>query len=97
MNKDNADILQFIKGNNFKENNIKNSFEIEEKNFYYNKNLLNNDDYEEKIKSLKIQYNMFKIFIYNKLYKREYKTVLNILMVIFKLMKFYLNQKKCYF
>ena len=77
MNKDNADILQFIKGNNFKENNIKNSFEIEEKNFYYNKNLLNNDDYEEKIKSLKIQYNMFKIFIYNKLHKREYKTVLN--------------------
>ena len=77
MNKDNADILQFIKGNNFKENNIKNSFEIEENNFYYNKNLLNNDDYEEKIKSLKIQYNMFKIFIYNKLHKREYKTVLN--------------------
>ena len=77
MNKDNADILQFIKVNNFKENNIKNSFEIEENNFYYNKNLLNNDDYEEKIKSLKIQYNMFKIFIYNKLHKREYKTVLN--------------------
>ena len=65
---ENGDIMQFIK-------------EKKMENKESNNNILNNELLsevnEEKIKNLKIQYNMFRIFLYKKLRKKEYKTVLN--------------------
>ena len=74
---ENADIIQYIKE---KKEEItkkkKNSNELNKTNSY---NLLKgiSKDNVEKIQNLRIQYNMYKMFIYIKLHKKEYKTVLN--------------------
>ena len=71
--KENADIIQFINDNLYLYND--NSFQNQK---YSNNNSIFYDEFnEEKISNLRSQYNMFKIFIYKKLYKQEYKTVLN--------------------
>ena len=68
---ENADIIQFIKKqiiNNYKSQ--QNPILFEDKN-------INKEIIEEKIKKLRNQYNMFILFIYKKLYKKEYKITIN--------------------
>ena len=77
--KDNADIIQYIKekkeeitkkNKNSNELNKSNSCDLLKGIYISNENV-------EKLKNLRIQYNMYKMFIYIKLHKKEYKTVLN--------------------
>ncbi len=71
---ENEDIMQLIK-EKLEEKIIENN-KINESE--YNIEIFQNKSIDEvKIKNLKIQFNMFKIFLYSKLKKREYKTVLN--------------------
>ena len=77
--KDNADIIQYIKE---KKEEItkkkKNSYELIKSNSYdLVKGIYLSKDNFENLKNLRIQYNMYKMFIYIKLHKKEYKTVLN--------------------
>ena len=71
--KENADIIQFINENIYLHND--NSFQNQK---HSNNNSIFYDELnEEKVTNLRSQYKMFKIYIYKKLYKKEYKTVLN--------------------
>ena len=71
--KENADIIQFINEHIYLYND--NSFQNQK---YSNNNSIFYDELnEEKVTNLRSQYQMYKIFIYKKLYKKEYKTVLN--------------------
>ena len=71
--KENADIIQFINEHIYLYND--NSFQNQK---YSNNNSIFYDEFnEEKVTNLRSQYQMYKIFIYKKLYKKEYKTVLN--------------------
>ena len=70
---ENADIIQFINEHIYLYND--NSFQNQK---YSNNNSIFYDEFnEEKVTNLRSQYQMYKIFIYKKLYKKEYKTVLN--------------------
>ena len=70
---ENADIIQFINENIYLHND--NSFQNQK---HSNNNSIFYDELnEEKVTNLRSQYKMFKIYIYKKLYKKEYKTVLN--------------------
>ena len=70
---ENEDIIKLIK-EQLEQKIIDNKLNESECNFEIYQN---NDIDEVKIKNLKIQFNMFKIFLYSKLKKKEYKTVLN--------------------
>ena len=70
---ENEDIMQLIK-EKLEQKIIENKINESENNI----DIFQNKSIDEvKIKNLKIQFNMFKIFLYSKLKKREYKTVLN--------------------
>ena len=73
---ENGDIMQFIKEKKMENKDLNKNRKKESNNNILNNELLNEVN-EEKIKNLKIQYNMFRIFLYKKLRKKEYKTVLN--------------------
>ena len=73
---ENGDIMQFIKEKKMENKDLNKNRKKESNNNILNNELLSEVN-EEKIKNLKIQYNMFRIFLYKKLRKKEYKTVLN--------------------
>ena len=76
MDKDcNGDIIHFIKD---KIDNSINDNKLNESGFEFDDNKIFNVNFnEEKISNLKVQYNMFKLFLYQKLRRKEYKTVVN--------------------
>ena len=73
---ENGDIIHFIKEKKMHNKNL-NKNRKSESNSDITNNELQSELNDEKIKNLKIQYDMFKIFIYKKLRHKEYKTVVN--------------------
>ena len=73
---ENGDIIHFIKEKKMHNKNLNKNRKSESNNDITN-NELQSELNDEKIKNLKIQYDMFKIFIYKKLRHKEYKTVVN--------------------
>ena len=69
---ENADIIQFIK-----KQIINNNYKSQQNPIFFEDKNINKEINEEKIKQLRNHYNMFILFIYKKLYKKEYKTAIN--------------------
>ena len=74
---ENGDIIHFIKEKIKIKNNEKTPNDSD-KDFIFNDDIFHYKTINEnEMKNLKIQFDLFKIFIYNKLKKKEYKTVVN--------------------
>ena len=76
IKEENGDIMHFIKEKKLHNKTLIKNITNESNNDITN-NEFQSELNEEKIKNLKIQYDMFRIFIYKKLRQKEYKTVVN--------------------